>query len=298
MAFAFDHVGPEGVDADADGGAFPGSFGEEGEGEELSPEQANQELFDFLVHLKLTGRLSARDVCTLAHYSTVAGLGGPVATLSFRLDAPSGHYNRHFNSVLRFEDLLADAYILHDVPAHDKYNLARTTIDLPVLCPHECLSQEVADNPELVDQLRSSRARGEWPQAFENHVVVQNAGPDEDVWPVALYCDGVPLTRQENMFAFYAYHMLSGKRHLVAVLRRSQICECGCRGWCTMWDVLEFIRWSFSCLAEGQWPSTRHDSTPFLDSDATRASKSGQRLIKAAVVHLKGDWADLPTRLR
>ena len=146
--------------------------GPEAELGEMTPLEAGQELADFLITLKQIGRLSAKDVCVLCHYATIAGLTGPATEFSF--------------------------------------------------LPHECLSEEIDNTPEMVDKLRASRANNEWPDAFVEHPVSRDAPPGADVWPLCLYVDGIPLHRRDGVLAFYAYNMISETRHLLFALRRSQ----------------------------------------------------------------------------
>ena len=73
---------------------------------------------------------------------------------------------------------------------------------MPCLVPHECLAEEIARTPELVDKLRASRANNEWPDAFLTHEVVRAAPPDADVWPVCLYVDGVPVYKRDGAIGF------------------------------------------------------------------------------------------------
>ena len=55
---------------------------------ELLPHEAGMELSDCLLHLRTIGKLSARDVCVLSHYASLAGAQGPV-TIS--LDTCTAH---------------------------------------------------------------------------------------------------------------------------------------------------------------------------------------------------------------
>jgi hypothetical protein len=190
------------------------------EGDEAADDAgaAGQELADFLINLKQIGRLSAKDVCMISYYGKLSGLTGPAAEFSFRPDAPTGHYNRHLNTVMRFNEVLSDSYAM-EVPAYNKYDLERTTICMPCLAPHESFADEVASKPGLVDRLRTGRANGEYADAFMQHEVVQNAPPGADVWPLCLYLDGIPMHKRDGVLAFYVYNMVSETRHLVIALR-------------------------------------------------------------------------------
>eukprot|EP00969_Alexandrium_andersonii_P121853 5387748-Alexandrium_andersonii.AAC.1 len=64
--------------------------------------------------------------------------------------------------------------------------------------------------------------------------------------------------------------MASGRRHLCAVLRKSEMCKCGCRGWCSVFSVFLMIRWAFESMGSGIYPSERHDGQPFGEGDSER----------------------------
>ena len=59
-----------------------------------------------------------------------------------------------------------------------------------------------------------------------------------------------------------------------------------------MWEAFDFLRWRVEACAEGRWPMRRHNNTAFTEGDEIRATRAGHDLIRAAVVHVKGDWAE------
>jgi hypothetical protein len=64
---------------------------------------AGAEFVNLHLHLYLNRTLSAKDFCVGMFWAAKAGI--PEATdLGFRPDAPSGHYQRHLNTVLPFFD--------------------------------------------------------------------------------------------------------------------------------------------------------------------------------------------------
>eukprot|EP00969_Alexandrium_andersonii_P153435 6784699-Alexandrium_andersonii.AAC.1 len=76
-------------------------------------------------------------------------------------------------------------------------------------------------------------------------------------------------------------------------MRKSQMCACGCVGWCSVYPVMAFLEWGLKAVTSGRMPSTRHNGTPFnAGDDADRAARAGSPCIKAALVHLKGDWME------
>ena len=87
--------------------------------------------------------------------------------------------------------------------------------------------------------------------------------------------------------------MLTGVRTLVAALRKSELCKCGCKGWDSVYQILLMLAWSFEALAVGKHPQTRHDGSPWGE-DVGRSSLSGAELgFKVALVLVKCDLAEL-----
>jgi hypothetical protein len=53
---------------------------------------------------------------------------------------------------------------------------------------------------------------------------------------------------------------------------KEDCCKCGCRGWCSLFPVLDVIRWSLSQAAVGTNDTRRHDGSqfdPMLDARRT-----------------------------
>ena len=55
-----------------------------------------------------------------------------------------------------------------------------------------------------------------------------------DVHPLALYVDGVRHTKRDGVIGFFIYSLVTPRRHLCVAVRKSDLCRCGCRGWCSM----------------------------------------------------------------
>ena len=99
---------------------------------------------------------------------------------------------------------------------------------LAVVPPHEALAAECADSPSVMERLHWSIAASEWAASYSAHPVVR-ASPPGTVLPLALYIDGVPYSRHDGLLAFRVYNLITWKRHLAVVLRKPQVCACGCR---------------------------------------------------------------------
>jgi hypothetical protein len=53
-------------------------------------------------------------------------------------------------------------------------------------------------------------------------------------------------------------------------------------------DICKILKWSLQILATGQWPTCRHDGTPWRKSDCKR--KAPRPLQRAALVEVRADW--------
>ena len=158
---------------------------------------------------------------------------------------------------------------------------------------HESLATELRENPKILDDWQSSITQGEWIACYENHWKVRacrSAKERQTVLPTVLYMDGAQFTKKDSLYVFTVRFGFSRVRHLVWTVRKSILCDCGCKGWCTFSQLFQFIAWSLFCLANGINPSTRHDN---LDLDYKRAEYAGLPLpFSAIVVDICGDWKE------
>ena len=61
--------------------------------------------------------------------------------------------------------------------------------------------------------------------------------------------------------------MLRGDRHLMFVVGKSRLCDCGCSGFHTLQGLWDVVAWSMRSLLAGVAPGQRHDGQPFTDYD-------------------------------
>ena len=172
------------------------------------------------------------------------------------------------------------------VPPREKYTIERTTIESLALPPPESMAGELHTNPVLPLQLRESLENHEW------NLVVRGAAAGEQVWPLALYVDGVPFQKQDRLIAFYGHNLVSMQRHFLLVWRRSDMCSCGGLGWCALHVIMRFLAWSFEALAAGHRVRVRHDGVLFTVRKVLRGAQGGTPLPKGCLVYLKGDWPE------
>lgn len=264
-----------------------------GQYEELSGEEAGEELFLVLVELKVRGTLSAKQCCVLAHLASQAGAVGAVRSLGLRPGRQSGAYSHHFDKVVPGSSNDLAEYYQVSVPLNSRADAGRVSGVIPMQLPHEAFTTEFLESSVASEAMKEALSSNTLPPAYFEHEVVRNRGPDEIVHPLCLYMDGVAYTRTDSLLGVWCYHLLTGVRHLVTCIRKSELCSCGCRGWDSLYPLLSAIAWSFRAMALGRHPDHRHDSAPWREEDVGRASFANESFgWKAICFLIKGDWAE------
>ena len=252
---------------------------------------AGATLVEMLIDLKRSGHLRAKELCILAYWIYQAGPAAADACrdLAFRPNAPTGHYSRHLDLAQGIERKDKRLYPVY-MPIYSRHSLTRKTETLYALPPHERLQQELLDHPEVVSQHLDAVASGNLPPSFFRHAdfAVDDALP---LHSLTMYSDSTEFVHGDSMWAVYVYFTLTGRRHVCLLIRKSQFCQCGCRGWCTQFEAWRFLAWSFSCCRRGWHPNSRHDN---LELDDARSEFVGKRLnFRGILSLLKGDNAEL-----
>ena len=140
----------------------------------------------------------------------------------------SGSYSRHLNSALKLS-FPVEVYLLK-CPGRQKKNGARCEVSLPLLPLQDLLAKELEDNPAATTALQAANL----PPNYHTHPVVA-ANADDPVWPLVLYLDGVPVTKRDGLLVMTMRNLATGHRWLFAAIKKSHLCKCGCRGWCSIW---------------------------------------------------------------
>ena len=133
-------------------------------------------------------------------------------------------------------------------------------------------------------------------RVYQWHPGVQSCCPEQPLL-ISLYADGIRFTRSERvgktdtLLAFFVHSLVEAERHTVALLRKSESCRCGCRGWCTIYPIMLMMSWSFKALLRGKRPDRDHEGHSFPQND-WRASHAGTDLRRGVLVWIKGDLAE------
>ena len=164
---------------------------------------------------------------------------------------------------------------------------------------HEALHRELKQNPGLVDDWAAHMAdpNQEWISAYEQHPVVVQAtldGDRETTYGICLYMDGAEFENRESLLIMTGRFIFSHVRHLIWFVRKSNLCDCGCGGWCTMYPLFRFIAWSLHSLTKGVFPSAKWDTTP-LD-DHREKLVNDELGFKAPCLDITGDLKEFTER--
>ena len=260
--------------------------------DEVTQEEAATELADLLVDLKFKGVLNATQTCMLCFWCHRAGVKSDlIKKLSVRPDSQSGWFSTHFNRVLGVRsDDIDEPYYEMDVVGYNRGQAVRCSRLVPIWPPLEAIDEEYRRNPGLPARLTAAIDACELPPKYLSHRVVRDNVSGVPVFPIAFYADAVAFMRTDGVLGLWVLNLVSGVRHLCCVLRKSELCTCGCRGWDSIVCVMAALGWSFDAAATGVHPSSRHDRAPWKDSDAGRELVAGTALgFKLCCLFFKND---------
>ena len=254
--------------------------------ENISPQEGGRCLFDYLTQLKHLDILKANHCCILAFWAKVAGACG-IDELAKRPDA--GHFSRTFDSAVGSNLNLEQFYVL-DVVQENRLDASRQPRSLETFNLFDVLSEEVAALENITADLLKAITERKLPETYYTHPAVVNAPPGTLVHAYSLYFDGVAFTRTDSIVAFYCYNLLVGRRRLVCSLRKSELCKCGCGGWCSYFEIWRWIAWNNRALATGRRPTHRHDKLEVVNG-------SSVEMIRGACLFTKADMMEFVSSL-
>ena len=298
-AAAWDHdVGPAAVgsDAEPDPDDDVGSEPEPDCIEDVTADEASREVANMLIDLRLQSHLSARQVCTLAWWLAKAGLQGVVADLAVHPDRSSGQYSKHFDLIAgtRAVDIAEDFYVA-DVAIHSRTQAKRIIQPMPVFTPLDALAEEIKSTPDMQAKLEACIEANALPQRYFDHIVKQRAPPGVPVYPCFLYIDGLKFQRTDGMVRITVKCLVTHVNHLCMAIRKSEMCACGCRGWCTIYVAMLVLGWSFEAMGDGIWFNAKHDGTPW-EEGSWRQKLAGTALgWFALIIFARCDMAEFVT---
>ena len=260
-------------------------------------ESAGRQFMNCLLTMHFNGApVSAKFVCILAHWafryrdSTEKPVPMGPADFGYNPNAPNGHFQRHLDKTLGMDTSLNRWYVL-DTPVADAHDRSRRIRKIPVNLIHEVLDDEIKETPDFHERLeRWIEANKELPR-YRDHAVVRD-NPRKKVHPVIVYVDAVPHQNRESTYGFWVSSLITNTRHLVGVLRKSDKCQCGCLGWCTLWTFFNYIAWCLTAAAAAISPSRKHNLQPFKHGEIGFDTQGMPLMYPVAALFQKGDESE------
>ena len=104
---------------------------------------------------------------------------------------------------------------------------------------HVSLSEEILTSGDaLRAQLQKAGDENAIGPVYEQHPKVLEAiSQGQTPWPWAIYNDGFTFQDHDTLSGFWVFNIVTHTRHLAAALRSSELCGCGCSGWCSFFVV-------------------------------------------------------------
>ena len=204
----------------------------------------------------------------------------------------SSSYQRHLDTLPETCRDRSTFYEL-DVAGYSKQDLSRTSHTLLVSPSHEEICDAVVGTRGW--QTKLNELVPEMPPAYHDHPIVKEArlAHEPVVGPLALYLDGLPYSLTDSVLAFWLEDLVTTTRYCIAIFRKRLSCKCGCKGWCSLFPIWMYVRYVLLALARGMMPESRHNGTPFRETDIKRAARRGEPMPrKFATVYVKGDWME------
>ena len=283
-------------DAQVDGDAVPDCWADVGssdtDDDEVTKADAEIRFLDAILEVHLSGcKLTSKYLCIIAHWYKLSGHTGPLSKFAVKPD--STNFNRMVKKCLSMNKDQKKLMQI-SVPTYSKASMGRVERLISVKNPHEVLHNEVVGDPSLAAKLDAAIvAETLAPVYFEHPLVVEAQSRGIQAHGYDMYLDGVPTTKRDGVIGIWVSLLVSVKRHLCVAIQKSRLCRCGCRGWCTLWPILNLLGWSVEALADSLFPNGRPDKLPWLDSDSERMIWAATQLALLGVcIYVKGDWAE------
>jgi len=240
----------------------------------LSPAAAR--LRDEFQELYSSGAVRAPTLVKLAWHIREAGDQAPAAFRDLAIDPSTPGYIANSARLLhnRFGYSRQEQHLYRLPVPVDTLDGRRMTM-IPIIPPHEAIAAAYANNP--AEFLVGDR---DVPPDFVLHPLTRAYGTN-NTFPLQIFVDAAGFTKKDSFVSFLMSSIYPGaRRFCLAVVRKAELCSCGCRGLHTLDPIEAALVWGFRALAAGVWPTGRHDGAPFdVPSDGRRLALAGQLLI-------------------
>ena len=209
--------------------------------------------------------------------------------LALRPSMAGGHFQAHIDAALGIPDFVAEYVYWVDVPIHNHQTNRRTLQRHPMLLIHERVAAAFAHDATQFLPPEGERDALLGVPRFASCALLRALGWNR-LALLGFYIDAAPWSKRDSFYAFYWYGIFSTQRHLITVIRKHDLCKCGCGGRCSLQAILAVIAWSFGCLRGKLYPRRRHDGSD-LD-DYRRANRQGELPIRGLLKEFRADWQE------
>ena len=252
-------------------------------------EEMGRKFRDWLLDKYKYKGMTADELCTISYLSTGAGA---VGVEDLCLD-PQAKGDNAARTITRALGMREDRLYWKPIPMWDSKEQRRILCSFPIRPVHEAFSAAYHRSPEdfKVSELPEGQNLA---SVYYAHPVTVQVG--DKSFPVGFFSDALPHTKRDSVYCWYWSNIITGKRHLICVLREKDLCQCSCPGQCTFIAIQRLLVWTFNILAEGKWSETRDDGTAFTD---WRASMNGDLAegLRGALCQARADLLEYVTAL-
>ena len=235
----------------------------------------------------------------MAYRHTQSG-GVGLEDLALIPDPSNNHHNEHVKLILGKKLGNTDLTYV-ETPMYDKKACCRTKVMVPIVRPSEAVSEYflghtgacgVNDHTEeLPDVPHVDMAS--LPPAQRDHDVVKHALANGThptrIRRLGIFMDAVGFTQSESFEGLFVNDLDTGMRWLVAVLRKAEMCKCGCRGFCTFWPLHDALLNDLQFAADGKWGVVSHLREPFLEGTVAHKRAGSPMGLVLAVTEIRAD---------
>ena len=152
-------------------------------------------------------------------------------------------------------------------------------------------------------QLASPTGLGALLHGWSRHTDVNVPGGLDRTAIMGIHCDGASYTSSTRAGGMKSVlvgslNMISAptvqkrcQRHLLFVVSKKKLCDCGCSGFCTYQAIFNVVAWSMRCLATASAPTARHDGSAWTKDDKNHRVNGA--LPRCALLQIRGDMLPL-----
>ena len=257
----------------------------------LGRSDAGEGLRRYVAQMHLSGKMSALEFQQLSTHTTSAGAEGleDIAQCGKSGELPGNIQRDVMRQLLK--ETSAPAPYFAQIPTHNpKTGQNRVMVWLPFLLVHEMLAGMCRKSSSTIDRLSSLGEK--MGRVMEDTCRKANMCT-KGLVALGFHGDGVPhqKNRSAQVFSWNCLALAYSERMLFCVIAKEFCCKCGCLGRCTLDAIADVFAWSMQLLATGEWPTCRHDGSPWCETDKTRAKWVGSMGVRAILLQCRGDWS-------